>query len=84
MTQILIDSVASLAVHNGVLRIECKSVGPDGQLHTSGALIIPGAVAGQVLESLIRGTQELEKKLREQQPLAPPPAQAEPAASKKK
>jgi len=84
MTQILIDSVASLAVHNGVLRIECKSVGPDGQQHTSGSLIIPGAVAGQVLESLIRGTQELEKKLREQQTVGSAPAEAEPAPAKKK
>jgi hypothetical protein len=67
MTQILIDGITTLAVHNGVLRIECVAVGADGQQHKSGTLIIPGAVAGQVLQALINGTQELEKKLREQQ-----------------
>jgi hypothetical protein len=67
MNQILIDSIANLSVHNGVLRIECVALGPDGQPQSSGTLVIPGLAANQVLNALIRGTQELEKKLREQQ-----------------
>lgn len=67
MTQVLIDAITNLSIHNGVLRVECGAVGADGQLHSSGTLIIPGAVAAQVLQSLINGTQEIDKKLREQQ-----------------
>jgi hypothetical protein len=71
MTQILIDAVSNLTVYNGVLRIECVAVGADGQQRPSGTLVIPGAVATQVLQALINGTQELDKKLREQQQMPP-------------
>ncbi len=67
MTQILVDGVANITFHSGVLRIECASVGPDGKPHVSGTLVVPGPVAGQVLQAMIKGMQELEKKLREQQ-----------------
>jgi hypothetical protein len=70
MNQVLIDAVTNLSIHNGVLRIECVAAGPDGQQRPSGTLVIPGAVAAQVLQALINGTQELEKKLREQMPTA--------------
>ena len=66
MAQILIDGITNIAIHNGILRIECTAIGPDGKQHPSGTLVIPGAVAGPVLQALIRGTQELDKKLREQ------------------
>lgn len=71
MTQVLIDAITNLSIHNGVLRIECVAVGADGQSHPSGTLIIPGAAAVQVLQALIGGTHELEKKLREQQQMPP-------------
>jgi hypothetical protein len=67
MTQILIDGITNISFHSGVLRIECVTVGPDGKPHPSGTLVIPGAVAGNVLQALIKGTQELDKKMREAQ-----------------
>jgi hypothetical protein len=67
MTQILIDGITNISFHSGVLRIECVTVGPDGKPHPSGTLVTPGAVAGNVLQALIKGTQELDKKMREQQ-----------------
>jgi len=67
MSQIFIDGITNISFHNGVLRVECASAGPDGKPHPSGTLAIPGAVAGPVLQALIKGTQELEKKMREQQ-----------------
>jgi len=67
MTQILIDGITNISFHSGVLRIECATVGPDGKPHSSGNLVIPGAVAGQVMQALINGMKELEKKVREQQ-----------------
>jgi hypothetical protein len=54
-----------------VLRVECAAVGANGQQHPSGTLLIPGPVAGHVLQALINGTQELEKKIREQQSKPP-------------
>jgi len=71
MTQILIDGITNISFHSGVLRIECATVGPDGKPHPSGTLIIPGAVAGQVMQALINGMKELEKKVREQQQQMP-------------
>jgi len=71
MTQLFIDGIANISFYNGILRIECATVGSDGKLHPSGTLAIPGAVAGPVLQSLIKGTQELEKKMREQQQQTP-------------
>ncbi len=67
MTPTLIEGIANIAFYNGILRIECTAAGPDGKSHPSGTLIIPGAVAGPVLQALIKGTQDLEKKMREQQ-----------------
>lgn len=66
MTQILIDAINNLSFHNGVLRIECVAIGADGKPHQSGTLVIPSAAAGQVLNALINGSKELEKKAREQ------------------
>lgn len=67
MTQILVDGIKNITFHSGVLRVECATVGADGKPYTSGSLVIPGPVAGQVLQALIKGMQELEKKVREQQ-----------------
>ena len=67
MTQILVDGITNISFHNGVLRIECAAAGPEGKPQPSGTLAIPGAVAGSVLQSLIKGTQELDKKVREAQ-----------------
>jgi hypothetical protein len=71
MTQILVDSIANITLHAGLVRVDCVAAGPSGKTQPSGTLLIPGAVAGQVLQSLIKGTQEIEKKLREQAQAAP-------------
>jgi hypothetical protein len=73
MNQVLLDGIGHITLHNGVVRIECLTVGSDGKPHPSGTLIIPGAVAGQVLQALVNGTKELEKKLHEQQAAAGQP-----------
>ena len=71
MTQILIDGVTNITFHGGVLRVECVTVGPDGKPQPSGTLLIPGPTANQVLQALIKGMQELDKKMREQQQQMP-------------
>jgi hypothetical protein len=67
MTQVIVDGVGHITLHNGVVRIECLTIGSDGKSHPSGTLIIPGASARAVLEALVNGMKELEKKLRDQQ-----------------
>ncbi len=67
MSVILIDGLKTVGFHNGILRIECTEAGPGGEERSSGTLLIPGNQAGQVLKSLVEATQQLEKRLREQQ-----------------
>lgn len=66
MSKVLIDGIANLSLHNGIVRVECVAVGADGQGHPSGTLMIPASMAATVLNSLIQGVQELDKKIREQ------------------
>ncbi len=67
MSQILVDGITNITFHNGILRVECSTVGSDGKPHPSGTLIIPGAVAAPILQALSNGMQELDKKMREKQ-----------------
>jgi Tfp pilus assembly protein PilF len=65
-SQILIDGIKAVTIHNGVLRIDCVAAGPNNEERPSGTLLIPGNQAGPILRSLIQGVQELEKKMRGQ------------------
>jgi len=67
MTNILVDGIASITFHNGILRVECTTIGAEGKPHSSGTLVIPGPVAAPVIQALINGMQELDKKIKEQQ-----------------
>lgn len=64
MSTVLIDRLAHVGLHNGVLRIECVESTANGQERLSGTLLIPGNQAGQVLQTLVAAAQEIEKKLR--------------------
>jgi hypothetical protein len=62
---ILVDRIGNVAVANGVVRVECTCAGPAGQEQPSGTVLIPTAVAGQVIQSLLNAVQELDKRARE-------------------
>jgi hypothetical protein len=62
---IVVDRISNIAVSNGILRIECVSVSAAGQEKPSGTVLIPVNVAAPVVQSLVNGMQELDKKLRE-------------------
>jgi hypothetical protein len=66
MSVMLIDRIATVVLHNNVVRIDCMMSGPNQEERASGTLLIPGNVAGPILQSLIKSMQELEKRLREQ------------------
>jgi hypothetical protein len=70
MTTTLIDGIKAAVFHNGILRIDCVTVGPNNEERPSGTLLIPGNQAGSVLQALVTAAQELEKKVREQEAAA--------------
>jgi hypothetical protein len=61
----VVERIANIAVSNGIVRIECAAVNAAGQEKSSGTMLIPANLAGPVVHSLVKGMQELDKKLRE-------------------
>jgi hypothetical protein len=74
MSVTLIDGLKTIAFHNGILRIDCITAGPNGEERSSGTLLIPGNQAGPIMSALVKATQELEKRVREQAAQQTPPA----------
>ncbi len=66
MTCVLIDAIKAITFHNGLLRIDCVTHGPNNEERSSATLLMPGNLAGPILASLTQAAQELDKKLREQ------------------
>jgi hypothetical protein len=67
MQTLLIDGIKDVVLHNGMLRVDCVSAGPNGQEQHSGTLLIPANIAGAVVQTLANAFTELDKKIREQQ-----------------
>ncbi len=65
MSIILVDGIKDVMFHNGIVRIECLSAGPNNEQRPSGTLVIPGNVTGPVLQALVNAIQELDKKIRD-------------------
>jgi tetratricopeptide (TPR) repeat protein len=63
--EILIDAVKAVAIHNGLLRVDCAAAGPNNEERSSGTLLIPGNQGGSILRALTQAIQELDKRLRE-------------------
>jgi hypothetical protein len=77
MSMVMIDGIKDIVFHNGIVRIECVSAGPNGEQRSSGTLVIPGMVTGPVLQTIVSAMQELNKKIREQVAEQAAKAQAE-------
>jgi hypothetical protein len=67
MTVTLIDGIKAVSLHNGVVRIDCISTGPNNEERAAGTLLIPANRAGQIVQALTQALQELSNKLREHQ-----------------
>jgi hypothetical protein len=72
MSQILIDAVGKVTIAAGLVRIDCLMAGPDKEMRPSGTLLITGAQAAPVLNSLVNAMKELQRRAQEQ---AIPPTQ---------
>jgi hypothetical protein len=65
MPMVMVDGFKDIVFHNGIVRIDCVSAGPNGELRESGTLVIPGNMTGPILQALANAMQELDKKMRE-------------------
>jgi hypothetical protein len=62
---IIVDRIANVVVGNGVVRIECVAISGAGGEKPSGTVLIPGNIAGPVVQSLVNALQDLDRKARE-------------------
>jgi hypothetical protein len=67
MDILLIDGIKDVVLHNGMLRVDCVAAGPNGTERPSGTVLIPGNIAGAVVQALSNALTEFERRLREQQ-----------------
>jgi hypothetical protein len=63
MTQIVVDRFGKVSFHNGLVRIECLSIGPDGKPQASGTVLLAGAEAGKTMNNLVKSLQDLHKQV---------------------
>jgi hypothetical protein len=61
----VVERIANIAVSNGIVRIECVALNAAGQEKPSGTMLIPANLAGPLIHSLVKGMQQLDKKVRE-------------------
>ena len=40
MTQLLTENIANVSLSNGLVRLQCTTMGADGETHVSGELVI--------------------------------------------
>jgi hypothetical protein len=66
MSQILVDAISNVTIANGLVRVDCVSVGPNNEQRPSGTLLIPGPQVGPVLNALAKAMKELQRKQQEQ------------------
>jgi Flp pilus assembly protein TadD len=62
-TQILIEGIKALTLHNGVMRVECIAAGPNTRARPSGTLLIPSSQVAQILRGLVQTVQDPAKRL---------------------
>ncbi len=61
----LVENLGHVTFVNGILRVQCTQVDPEGKLRESGILEIPGGNVNGVLNALISASKAIEEKLNE-------------------
>jgi hypothetical protein len=64
MRRVLVDDIKSVAIRNGLLRVDCLVTGRDKE-RPSSTLLSPGNQAKPILKALTQAIQELEIKIRQ-------------------
>jgi hypothetical protein len=61
----LVEGLGSVTFVNGILRIQCTSVDPEGKAQESGTIEIPGSAVGTVIQGMSAAAQGISDKLNE-------------------
>jgi hypothetical protein len=59
----LIEGLGSVTFVNGILRVQCTSVNPEGKEINTGTLEIPGASVNNIINGLAASAKAIESKL---------------------
>lgn len=59
----LVESLGNVTFVNGILRVQCTSVDPEGKVTNSGIIEIPAGSLNGVLNGLINASKAIEEKL---------------------
>jgi len=61
----LVENLGHVTFVNGILRVQCTSIDPEGKTRESGIIEIPGANVNAVLNGLINSAKAIEGKLQD-------------------
>ena len=61
----LIENLGNVTFVNGILRVQCTSVDPEGKIRDAGILEIPGASVSVIINGLANASKAIEEKLKE-------------------
>jgi hypothetical protein len=61
----LIENLGNVTFVNGILRVQCTSVDPEGKVREAGILEIPGASVSVIINGLANASKAIEEKLKE-------------------
>lgn len=61
----LIENLGNVTFVNGILRVQCTSVDPEGKVRESGILEIPGSSVSVIINGLANASKAIEEKLKE-------------------
>lgn len=59
----LIENLGHVTFVNGILRVQCTSVDPEGKIRESGVIEIPGGSVNAVLNGLVSASKAIQEKL---------------------
>ncbi len=76
----IVENLGHVTFVNGILRVQCTQVDPEGKIRESGILEIPGGNVNLVLNALISASKAIEEKLNEMEK----DSQADSGSDKKK
>tara|TARA_B100001250_G_C19782064_1_gene782299 strand:- start:923 stop:1201 length:279 start_codon:yes stop_codon:yes gene_type:complete len=61
----LVENLGHVTFVNGILRVQCISIDPEGKTRESGIIEIPGANVNAILNGLINSAKAIEGKLQD-------------------
>ena len=67
MKTILADAIINISLSNNIIRVTLGEVTADQKVATTGTILIPANVAGNIISGLANGVNQISEKLKQQQ-----------------